>query len=112
MAAAVVPMKPTRSEHDMKNSSSVDHARQVVADLVAKRDELDVHKAKLEHAREELAFDAHTGDDKAHSKLTKLNRELIELDAELASFTAAIRTAEHRVLQAQGIEHAEIDRKK
>jgi hypothetical protein len=48
--------------------------------------------------RDESAYDALTGEPKARAKLTKLNRELAEVELEMASFDAAIREAEKRVI--------------
>jgi hypothetical protein len=94
----------------MTHTKSVEQATQVVADLIKKRDEVEARKVLLEHQRDEIAFDAHTGDEKARAKITKFNSELSEIENEIASFAAAIRTAETKVREAQGEQRAEIER--
>ena len=90
--------------------TTIGQAKQVVADLRDKLAALEDRKLNLEAERDMIAFDAHTGDNKARTKLTKVNHELIEIDTEIASVHAAIRTAEARVLEAQGIAREEIER--
>jgi hypothetical protein len=92
--------------------TNIDETRKTLAALEAKHAELEDRKAELEDQRDDVAYDAHCGDEKARAKLTKLSRELIEIDMELASLSAACRTAEERVAEAQGHERAAIERKK
>jgi hypothetical protein len=92
--------------------NAIELARGVVAELLVKHDALEERKEQLEAERDEIAYEAHTGNDKARAKLTRLNREVAEIDAEMASFDAAVREAEKRVIEAQGIERAEIERQR
>ncbi len=91
-------------------TTTTGQAKQVVADLRDKLAALEDRKLDLEAERDMIAFDAHTGNDKARAKLTKINGELVAINTEIAGVHAAIREGEARVLQAQGIAREEIAR--
>jgi hypothetical protein len=92
--------------------SQIDAAVKIVADLSAKRDQLETKKLALEGQRDACAFDAVTGSKTAKAKLAEAIEGLLKIDAEIASYTAAIRTGEEKVREAQGIARAEIARAK
>jgi hypothetical protein len=91
---------------------TVANARQTVVALQAKRDALETRKLMAEAERDSCAYDAYTGDAKAKAKLAEVNREIVGIDAELASLAAAIRTAEAKVIEAQGVEQAAAEKRK
>src|SRR5262245_4373362 len=94
----------------MTNPTTVEQARKTVTELSAKRDETETKKLGLEAVRDACAYAAHTGDKKARAKLTETLSELVKLDGELASFDAAIRTANLKVNEALGFERATVER--
>jgi hypothetical protein len=86
-------------------------AKQVVANLRDKLAALENHRTDIETERDEISYTAIVlGDDKAKQRLAKISRTLIEHDCEIAAMSAAVRTAEGKVLEAQGVAKAEIER--
>jgi hypothetical protein len=79
---------------DTMQKQTPEQARKIVGDLATQRDELEARKIILGQERDAVAFAAHTGNDKARTSLTRVNRELMETDYEIDSLTAAIAEAE------------------
>jgi hypothetical protein len=92
------------------NMQTVEQSRQIVADLRDRLAALEHRKTDLEQERDLVSLEAHTGNDRARTKLTKVNRELIEHDLDIASLEAALREAGVRVMQAEGVARPQIER--
>jgi hypothetical protein len=90
--------------------SDVDQAEKTLDTLRAKRDALVAHGIELGETRTQLAFGAHTGDDKARKQLDAINRESALHDSELRSLDAAIAEATKRVAASQAAEAQAADR--
>src|SRR6516225_8486452 len=87
-------------------------AKQVVADLRDKLAALENHRTDIEAERDRISYDAIvTTDAAAKIRLAKITRDLIQHDCEIAAMSAAVRTAEAKVLEAQGVAKAEIDKR-
>jgi hypothetical protein len=86
-------------------------AKQVVADLRDKLAALENHRTDIEAERDRISYDAIVMTDAAaKTRLAKITRDLIQHDCEIAAMSAAVRTAEAKVLEAQGVAKAEIER--
>jgi chromosome segregation ATPase len=79
----------------------VRNARETVASLVSARAALEERAAELQTEREEVAFDAYTGDKAAKKRLDAINSEGIRHQTEAASIEAAMRTAQARLSEAE-----------
>jgi hypothetical protein len=87
-----------------------EQARQVLADLKDHLAAAELSKGAMEEKRDALAFNSYTGDQSAKAHLAKITKTLIEHDQHVLSLQAAIRTGEQRVLEAQGVARADIER--
>jgi hypothetical protein len=87
-------------------------AKQAVATLRDKQAVAELRKQELEEERDACAFDAHVTGGGAMSKLTRVNKAIVELDLELASFAAAIRDGTQRIEIAQGASRQELEHEK
>jgi chromosome segregation ATPase len=81
--------------------AAVAQAQAVVADLEAKRGDAVRHGTDLQDERTAIAFQAHTGDDKAAQRLKEIHQAISEHSSELASLDAAIRAASTKVETAK-----------
>jgi hypothetical protein len=79
----------------------IEAAQKVLADLVAKRDATAQARAADESTMAELAFEAHTGDQRAEAKLETLKERALRKDLELRSIDSAIQIAKEKVALAQ-----------
>ena len=84
--------------------SDVKKAEAVIADLESKRAKLVAHGTDLQDERANVALAAHTGDQKARSKLDQINIAIGTHGSELASLDAAITAAKAKLAQAQSDE--------
>jgi hypothetical protein len=86
--------------------------KQTLADLKDRAAALEHRRVDLEAERDSHSYDALVmGDANAKAKLARTTKLLIEHDQEIAVMAAAIRTAEAKVLEAEGVAKAEIDRR-
>jgi hypothetical protein len=90
--------------------TDVQKAEQIISELKAKRNEIIELEFSLSKERQSIAFEAHTGDEKARRRLDQINRTAAQHGSELESLDAAIAEAENRWKQAQGEEAREADR--
>jgi hypothetical protein len=60
--------------------------------------------------RDVIAYDAHTGDQKARKRLDAISAELATMGSETESIQAAIVEAERRVKEAEGVARSEQER--
>jgi hypothetical protein len=81
--------------------SEIERAEQVLAGLQTKRETMAARSVELEEQRTQIAFGAHTGNEKARAKLDTINREAAVMGSELASLDAAIKEAGVRVEKAR-----------
>lgn len=81
--------------------SALAAAKQVVADLEAKRTEAVRHSEALAAERSDIALRAHSGDDAARRRLDDLHGEIGRQSSELASLEAAVAEAVQRVSDAE-----------
>jgi hypothetical protein len=77
-------------------------AKQTLADFKDKLAQLEIQKVNLENERDILAFDATVGEPKAKQKLEKIIEQLMAHYQRMSVVHGAIRTAELRLLEAQG----------
>ena len=84
-------------------------ARQVLADLKDQLAALELHRAELEDLRDQHSYDAFTGDASAKAALGKATKALVDHGLQIDAMQAAIREAEARVLQAQGIAREQLE---
>src|SRR5207302_628746 len=77
--------------------NDIEQAEKTLVALRSKRDALVAHGVALGEERTQLAFGAHTGDDKARKQLDAVNREAALNDAEQRSLGCAIAEAENRL---------------
>ena len=76
----------------------VEAAEQVIRDLEAKRQKLAERALRIADERRAIAYEAHAADDqKARSKLDKLNAEAATHASELASLEDAISAAQAKL---------------
>ena len=79
------------------------------------RDEIDTATAlaaKLDHHRSELAFDAHTGNNKAKADLAAVNKERVEVALTIQTLQAALLECGRRIEQAKCEGEAEAERER
>jgi hypothetical protein len=86
------------------NENSTEAAEKVLADLVAKRDSVAQARAADEAAMADVAFEAHTGDQRAEAKLETLKERVLRKDLELRSIDSAVQVAKEKVALAQAEE--------
>jgi hypothetical protein len=88
------------------NENSTEAAEGVLADLIAKRDSVAQARAADEAAMADVAFAAHTGDQKSEAKLETLKERVLRKDLELRSIDSAVQVAKEKVALAQADEAA------
>jgi hypothetical protein len=91
-------------------TTPIEQAQKVVADLRQKLSQLQDRSVLLGGEREAIAFDAHAGDERARARLTKVNKELLELGGEAKGLEAALAEGTRRVIAAETEARAEGER--
>jgi uncharacterized protein YukE len=81
--------------------ATVTSAHAIVTDLEAKRGDAIRRGTELADERSSIAFQAHTGDEKAARCLKEVHQEISEHSSELASLDAAVRAASTKVEAAK-----------
>ena len=79
------------------------------------RDEIDAETAQaaeLDRRRSALAFDAHTGNNKAKAELTAVNKERVEVALTIQTLQAALLECGRRIEQAKSEGEAEAERER
>jgi hypothetical protein len=89
----------------------IEAAQKVLADLVAKRDATAQARAADEAAMADVAFEAHTGNEKAAAKLEVLKERVLRKDLELRSIDSAVQLAKEKIALAQA-EEARADQRR
>ncbi len=79
---------------------AVNHARKTLAELETKRREIEARQIANTQEREEIAYEAMTGDPKARKRLDQLNREAAAVGLEMTNAESAIATARRRLSAA------------
>jgi len=87
--------------------SHTEDARRVVAELDTKRSVVEERAKLLEGEREQITYDALTGDAEARKRLDQIGHELLLIEHELEAIRAAISEAGRRVEEAEGVAGAE-----
>jgi hypothetical protein len=77
-------------------------AKDTLALFKDKLAQLEIQKIHLEEERDQLAYDATVGEPKAKAKLDKIIEQLIAHHQRMSVVHGAIRTAELKLLEAQG----------
>jgi chromosome segregation ATPase len=83
------------------NMDTVDQARQIAAELESKLAAVSQKVMDLATSRRRLAYDASTGDAKAHKELAKLTAESAVVSIEHENATIAVHEARHRLASAE-----------
>jgi len=83
--------KTTAKANHVENP--IEAAEEILADLEAKRAAIAQARAADENAMAELAFEAHTGDQRAEAKLETLKDRVLRKDLELRSIDSAVQVA-------------------
>jgi hypothetical protein len=87
-------------EEEMDMPDAVNHARKTLAELETKRREIEARQIANTQEREEIAYEAMTGDPKARKRLDQLNREAAAVGLEMTNAESAIATARRRLSAA------------
>src|SRR5262249_31505040 len=83
--------------------SSID-AQKVIDDLEAKKSALALARANDESGMAAIAYEAHTGDQKAQAKLETLRERALRRDLEMRNLESALTEAKRRLVAAQEAE--------
>jgi hypothetical protein len=83
------------------NMDTVDHTRQIAAELESKLVAVSQKVMDLATSRRRLAYDASTGDAKAHKELAKLTAESAVVSIEHENAHIALHEARHRLASAE-----------
>jgi len=83
--------------------SSID-AQKVIDDLEAKKSALALARANDESGMAAIAYEAHTGDQKAEAKLETLRERALRRDLEMRNLESALTEAKRRLVAAQEAE--------
>ena len=90
--------------------SDVEQAEAILVDLKEKRSRLFDRAKELAQHRQQISFDAHTGDERAREALDKCIAEIVAHDHLVASIEAAILEATHRLETARQVVAQAADR--